>query len=188
MELHGIQTTGIPAPIHDYMYLPNTNSFTGSKTASSDSEYEHEWAKFEAAQTVKCVEHWKRKEAEERAEKARKKAVAEAEAAEQQQVEAMKQLEEEKKRKLVGQSTRRRKGGIIRSESESESEEDLIVDSTVESDKRCTVCVTSLCNTQLQTPIRIPDPSHRSISLIRISFRDTSCVPHLYDPLLLCFC
>ena len=115
-------------------------------STSSNSEYECEWAEFEAAQAAKHVEHRKRKEAEEWAEKTRKKVAVEAEAAEQQWVEAMKWLEEEQKRKkLVGQLTGRRKGHIIQSESESESKseskEDLIIDSTVKSDKRCTVWI-----------------------------------------------
>ena len=111
---------------------------------SSNSEYERERAEFEAAQATKHVECRKKKEAEERAEKAWKKAAVEAEATEKRRVEASKCLDEEKKRKkLAGKVVGKRKGRIIRSESESESESevDLIVDSTVESDRRCTVCI-----------------------------------------------
>ena len=49
---------------------------------SSDSEYECERAEFEAAQAMKRAERRKKKEAEERAEKAWKNAAAEAEATE----------------------------------------------------------------------------------------------------------
>ena len=120
-------------------FLPFT--ITTNMSSTSDSEYERKKAELEATHKAKKAEHRRKQEMEKKAEEDRRAVEIQA-AAEKRRVEVAIRVEKQGKKKDDGAPNKgKRKGRVIISEPDSESEVDGLDSDKGESGKKCVVCI-----------------------------------------------